>query len=920
MAFKLPIARADFETRSEADLKKVGAYKYAQDPTTSVMCLAFRVPGGELDLWHPNGPDEVPTRLLEWVKAGNLLEAHNAEFEYAIWNYHCVPKYGWPKLSISQVRCSAAKAAALALPRALEDVGAALRLPVQKDKEGHRIMLKMSKPRKPTKNNPAKWHDSFEDSEKLFEYCQTDVRTEELASEILPPLLPKEQKLFELTMRINERGIYCDVPLCKTAVSFSEKYETDLTEELHRITGGEVQTAKQVQKLTTWLMRQGVALDNAQAKTIDDALKDSGIEGDARRVLEIRQALSKSSVKKYTSMIQMAGADQRIRGTLLFNGASTGRYTGKGIQPQNFARGVYKDTKNIFELLEAVDYDFFKAVFPDVFTALSSGLRGMLRAAPGFELMAGDYNAVEARGVMWLANDETGLSAFRSGRDIYREMASAIFGIPVSRVTDQQRFIGKETILGCLAKDTKVLTEKGFIQIQNITKDLKVWDGEKWVPHGGVISKGLKSVIKIDCIKLESTPCHRILTSDGWRSAGEIALYEAILPQKLVKKWVLSRLRPQNLKGVLSVVSKYAAYAEMKKNFELINSGLGSVLFATLVTNRFLDKKEKEKPETLISYLIQDLEKGGPLVTTILGSDVSSRMTKTSRGMAVAEFPYPSNRCEIFWNTLLHCAGLINGASPWTELITTDTMPLETYELLVKGLTTEIKETFDIENVGEHNCFMTEKSFVHNCGFGMGWKKFKQNCWDKYRVEISEELAKKCIYSYREMHEPVKRFWYDLEEIAIESVKNPGKLYKFRNLQFLTKEMFFQIQLPSGRRLSYFTPRVRVETTEWGPKEQLAFLSVDPTTKQFGRETTYGGKLTENVTQAVARDIMTDAMLRLDDMGFPLIMTVHDELVAEVKEGERKLDDFLSGMAEVPSWANGFPIKVAGWNGPRYKK
>jgi Mesyanzhinovviridae DNA polymerase I len=483
-------ATMDFETKSRLSVTKVGAFRYALDPSTEILCLSWRIPGGELRLWHP-WLESTPDELCDWIAAGGIVECHNAEFEYAVWKYIGHARHGWPSLSINQLRCSAAKAAALALPRALENVGIVLKLPVKKDMAGRRLMLKMAKPRskvlptpqekleidlarweksKSKKKSPMpelvpldgdvdrEWNESFEECERLFAYNQTDVVTEELASERMVPLSGRDQKIFELTVQMNERGIYCDVELCKVAVRFAAQFKTELEIKLLDVTGGAIRTAKQNEKLVKFLKAEGVKFPedadgeeciNMQAATVAKLLKTKDISETARRVLEIRQSLAKSSITKYQTMINCAGPDNRIRGTLLFRGASTSRYSGRLIQPQNYAKAKIKFVENVFELLKIGDYELFKFVYPDVFTALSSGLRGMLRAAPGKILFSGDFNAIEARVILWLANDLENLAEYYRGDDPYKTMAALIFDVKYEDVTREQRELGKRAVLGC---------------------------------------------------------------------------------------------------------------------------------------------------------------------------------------------------------------------------------------------------------------------------------------------------------------------------------------------------------------------------------------------------------------------------------------------------------------------------------------
>lgn len=214
-------ATGDFETRSRADLLVVGADKYARDRSTEVICLSFLLPGEDPDKdgihewWNPyvTGFD-LPAdnayymkHLRAWIRKGGKFEAHNWGFEYAIWNNVCVPALGWEPMTIEQGMCSAAKAAYYALPRSLDMVAKALQIRdlegnlVEKDNEGYRLMLELSKPQG---DNFVGTPDQFK---RLIKYCSTDVRTEHFVSCSLPDIPEKEQEIWRMDQVINTRGL-----------------------------------------------------------------------------------------------------------------------------------------------------------------------------------------------------------------------------------------------------------------------------------------------------------------------------------------------------------------------------------------------------------------------------------------------------------------------------------------------------------------------------------------------------------------------------------------------------------------------------------------------------------------------------------------------------------------------------------------
>lgn len=910
-----PRATIDFETRSSADLKKVGGYRYAMNWDTKALCLAYKLPGQPVKLWHP--PMSPPSDLFFWVEDGGLVEAHNAEFEWCIWNY-VMTKEGWPQLSWKQLTCSAAKAAVMALPRSLEGLCDVLNTEIKKDKDGKKIMMRLAKLKKPTTKEPDSWDEDPLKREKLYSYCIDDVLSEEGASEELPDLMPLEQKMWRHTAMINERGVYCDLVTCAKASELARRFERELLVELKIVTHGAVKTAKQHAKLLAFIRAEGVETEDLKAGTVQHLLKQEGLTYAAKRALEIRSLLNRSSLAKFDTMMRMAGPDRRIRGTFMHHGASTGRDTGKGIQPQNYPRGNSKEVEKLIYAINGLDYEDFKAIFPNVFDTLSNVLRGMLMAAPGKKFVAADFAAVETRVLFWLADHKEGLNIFYNGDDIYKDMASKIYDIPISEVTKDQRQLGKQAILGCVAEGTPILTEKGFINIDKI-KDEKVWNGEKWCKHKGLLAKGLKTVIKSETLNIELTHDHWILQENVWRAFGETVLNEDMKPQNSEAQTAGSKLSVQNLNEDPSAVSLCAAYVELKKAFESITFIKEEIYYAESVLIPSADKRAATQIELLTWCLTQGLESVGMFVSTTSKKDATIPMTKTSNGMAVVELKSPSNRLEHFWNTLLRCAGLTNGDSLSTELITVDTMSPETLESFLKKKTTRIVETYDLASVEKGNRYQAANSIVHNCGYGMGVKKFMQTC-KGYGINIDEPLAEKTVKKYRTVQWPVPALWKDIERAALGAVERPGKVFAAGKCKFFMSDRFLVCELPSKRRIYYCDPMTRTEDTEWGERKRLGYYAPNSQSKRWQYEETYGGKLVENCVQACAADLMREAALRQEIAGFPIVMRIHDELIAEVDEDKDCLDEFETLMRTLPKWAEGCPIDVEGYTGPRYRK
>jgi DNA polymerase len=488
-------------------------------PTTEILCLVWRLPHwapGRTALWHPAFPhlgieestDDQTTSdcydLWEWINDGELVEAHNAWFERGIWTNILVPKYGWTPILHDQWRCSAAKGASHALPRALGDAGAALLLRNLKDEAGHALMMKMCKPRKARKADkqawlvahnagtcpqckgkktykrkpcercdaqgkfptpvadvppiPTLWHEPVEDLHRLWAYCRQDVLAEETLSQAIPDLSPEETELYLLDQLINERGFQLDEDAVAAALELIELEAVDLNGQLTIITDGEVERGTQRARLVKWLGDLGVILENTQAQTVTDILTNTGgMPTLAVEALGLLQELGRSSTGKYERMRAWKCPDGRVRGGLLYHGAATGRWSGAGVQPHNFVRGTVKITQDrLWDALKTQDREFIRNLTDDkgtpigsVMVALANALRGAICAAPGTELYVADYAAIEARVLLWLAEDPH-IDLFFRNEDIYIDMAQKIYARPLNKNDNpQERQLGKATILGC---------------------------------------------------------------------------------------------------------------------------------------------------------------------------------------------------------------------------------------------------------------------------------------------------------------------------------------------------------------------------------------------------------------------------------------------------------------------------------------
>lgn len=453
----MPTLHLDFETRSTVDLRKAGVYRYAQDPTTDVWCACFAVDEAPVQVWTPGQP--VPDAWARACEEGWEVHAHNAQFERVVVNYLLARRYGWPAPRLEQWHCTAALAAAMAVPRSLEEALRVMGVPVQKDMEGYRLMMQMARPRKPTKDHPGlRWWDEPAKIERLIAYCKVDVDGERALGARLRKLSPTERAVYLHDQLINDRGIKLDTGLVNAARELTTNAQAMLNKELEEVTRGWVAAATKAKDLTAWLAAEGIEADSVAKPAVRAMLADPDTPKVVRRALEIRQEAAKSSTAKLSAMLAAVCADERVRGLLLYHGAGTGRWAGKLVQPQNFPRASAKDDVIAF-ILECADAALVSMLLGAPLAIVASLLRPCLIAADGHDLLAADYSNIEGRVTAWFAGETWKIQAFRDydtiigttpdgkperkGLDLYVLAYARSFSLDPSEVDDQKRQVGK---------------------------------------------------------------------------------------------------------------------------------------------------------------------------------------------------------------------------------------------------------------------------------------------------------------------------------------------------------------------------------------------------------------------------------------------------------------------------------------------
>jgi DNA polymerase len=460
----------DFETASAMDLKKSGAWKYSECPTTEILCVSYCVDGGKIITL---GAEQLSGSASEELRAlardiNVTFIAHNAGFEKAIWRHIMVPDYRYDDIPNICWEDTAAVCAMKALPLGLDWAAKVSRISYTKDTEGSRLTVSLSKT-----NKKGYYDRSPETLKRVYKYCESDIRAQHALWEKNGRLQASEREVWLLDQEINERGVRIDVPYVKACQSIIEGASVPLIEEFTRITGGLKPTQRD--KVKKWVNDSGVPIENLQKGTIEDLLgigydNDTEIELEEKRqasamlnmpenvcrALKIRHTVGSASIKKLPAIRLQTMSDGRVRGLLQYHGAGPGRWTGRLFQPHNFPRGTVKigkepaDPAIVHSAISTRDHEFVEAILGEPINAVVGGLRHCIIPAEGHLLAVGDYSSIEARTVLALAGQHDKCSLLASGEDVYIAMAEEIYQRKIIKGRDvEERQVGKSTVLGC---------------------------------------------------------------------------------------------------------------------------------------------------------------------------------------------------------------------------------------------------------------------------------------------------------------------------------------------------------------------------------------------------------------------------------------------------------------------------------------
>ena len=440
----------DIETYSDVSLPDCGVHRYAASEQFEILLFAYSLNDEPTQIIDLASGEKIPDEIMEYLTDDSVIKtAYNAAFER-----NCINRFFGLSLKPEGWRCTLVQASMLSLPLSLEGVGEALNLDKKKMSEGKDLIRYFCMPCKPTKANGGRTRNLPSDALekwKLFKtYCIRDVDVEKQIRNKLAkfPIPDREQKLYCMDQRINDRGIMVDQELIGHAVACDLLYKETVTKKAYEISG--LENPNSVSQLKDWLNEKGIEVDSLAKAAVEELVENT--QGDVAEMMKLRLAMSKTSVKKYEAMERSVCPDGRVHGLLQFYGANrTGRWAGRLVQIHNLPQNHMEDLELARSLVKEGRYDLVELLYDSTPDVLSELIRTAFVARPGCRFIVSDFSAIEARVMGYLAGEGWVMEEFRGAGKIYEQTASKMFHIPIEEITkgSPYRARGKVASLAC---------------------------------------------------------------------------------------------------------------------------------------------------------------------------------------------------------------------------------------------------------------------------------------------------------------------------------------------------------------------------------------------------------------------------------------------------------------------------------------
>lgn len=957
----------DLETYSEADLSSCGAWVYSRHPSTEVLLFAYALDDAPVRLWDcmadPDMPDDLARHLAD---PDVVLVAHNAQFDR--WIIENVLRI---RPALTRWRCTMAKAYTVGLPGKLEQLGAALGLDddLQKLREGARLIRLFSMPQRPrirrrqdetqeefearyaaqTTRATAETHP--EDWERFREYAIRDVESLREIDRRLPGwnYQGEELALWHLDQKINDRGLPVDLKLARLAAELCDAEQDRLNAELSEITDGAVTSHSRRDAVMAWIRSRGVNIKGYTKADISGLLERPDLPADVRRVLEIRQEAGRTSTAKYVAFARVADPeDHRIRGAFQYAGASrTMRWCLTGdhevLTPHGWERldtwtggeiAQWRSGTVFFAHASKVEFDYEG----DLIEVHRDG-RISAAMTPEHKLCrpAGAQTAGEAYG--------KNVSGIPRGGVLNRDPCNTI-RTRVLVMLQHDGYDGTAFGSGITWKFTK---QRKFTRCQKLLAAAGVPFTARRRDDGVFVVSVKKSEAPDWLRKRDFGPWLLEERHDPRTFIDEIQYWdggnrrdkqiEVCAKERVNAEWTCTMAHLAGFAGTLTQRSNGYWYANISKSGNGVSikpadwsrrAFQGKVYCPVTESGYFLVRRRgivhvtgnsgrNVQPQNLPRPTIDDTDTAAEAVLSGTAELLYDNLMEVGASVVRSVIAAPKGR-------ILVAGDYSNIEGRVLAWLAGEEWKLQAFRDFDAGIGHDIykqaySRTFGVP-VESVTADQRQVGKVEELAFGyQGSVGAFRQFGDAFGVgkDMTDEEILVFVRGWRQGHPATVSWWYELEEAAIRAVRNPGKAFRARKVAYKVqrygKNVWLLCRLPSGRFLTYFAPRL----THDG---RLQYEGLDQKTRRWVVEDSYGGKLAENCTQAVARDLMAANMPHVERAGFEIIGTVHDEIITEVPEGSpaHGAADLERAMTFIPPWAEGMPLVAGAYTSRRYRK
>ena len=945
----------DLETYSSVDLGKSGVYKYAESEDFEILLFAYSIDDEEVKVIDLTNGEIIPEEILSALSDESIEKwAFNANFERV-----CLSRFIGERLNPKGWYCTMIWSAYLGLPLSLEKVGEVLKLDKQKMNEGKALIRYFSIPCKPTKTNGMRTrnlpHHDLEKWSTFKEYNQRDVETEMAIKKKLSafPMPQSEWENYWIDQNINDRGILIDEVLVDSAIKFDEILREENMDRAIELTG--LENPNSPLQLKEWLNQKGLEIDSLAKKDVESALKNA--EGDIKEVLELRQELSKSSVRKYDAMKNVKGKDKRVRGLLQFYGANrTGRYcltgdhevlTDKGwVRLDKWNGGniacwntigekisfqksemvkfpfsgqmVFYEDKRISQISTTEHKMYFKNHYKSEWRVgeISEMLNYAHPAIPftGYRQVQSNLDHIQLRVLIMIQADghytaEGNIKlSFSKLRKVERcksllRKAEICFNLKEYMDKSKKRYVftiySRHLPLWLRMFENKTFDTWLFDESADVFFDELVhWDGYQSAKNSiqySTVNRKNADIIQAFA-HLSGRACQmsikkRSQVHNNWQDAYILDIW----------------LRPKNAHQIQRKAKKIdytgMVYCAMTPTGFFLVRRNGRV-WVTGNSGRLIQvqnlRRNNLQDLDLARSLVRNKEYESLEMLYDSPSDVLSQLIRTAFIPKEGCRFIVSDFSAIEARVLAWLAGedwVLNAFKNGEDIYCSTASQMFGVSVVKHGVNGDLRQKGKVATLA--------------CGYGGSVGALK--AMGAIEMGLSEDELQSIVDSWREANPNIVSLWWDIDSVVKRVVKTRTK-EKYKSLVISYEKGILFIELPSKRRLAY--PKAKIGMNRFGG-ESIVYEGIVVGNK-WDKIESYGGKFVENIVQAIARDILAEAMMRLEKKGFNIVMHIHDEVVIE--SDSSSIEEVNQIMSFVPEWAPGLILDADGFESEFYKK